>query len=123
MKPRDKHSIAASRVGLRPPPRAADGKKTIYMRKLSTKEVHEKFIQVLKSDLRKFPATNVPFTLRYGEQNYRLKVEKISTEAAGPTKEHYRIAAGKLFVTNGFERGDRLVLTKTAEKVYSLRIL
>ncbi|GAB4306117.1 MAG: hypothetical protein Kow0090_21450 [Myxococcota bacterium] len=103
--------------------KAGGDKKIVYIRKLTSEETTEKFIVVLRTDLDKFPATGQPFTLRAGEQNYRVAIREIPSSGNGPHKTKHIISAPKLFVTQKFKLGDKIVISKKAEKIYNLKVI
>ena len=96
-------------------------KKLVYVRKLTSEELLEKFIVLLKADQDKFPAPGHPFIIRAGEQNFRVSIKEITNQSSGPQKSRLIISTPKLFVTQKFKIGDKIVLSKKDEKIYQLR--
>lgn len=60
----------------------------IYKRKLSTTEVKEGFILILKDKVKLFPDAGKGFTLRFEGKEFKTKVEAIDGTCQGPEYPH-----------------------------------
>ena len=99
------------------------GGKVVYVRKLTSEELGEKYVTILKAEREKFPDVGSPFTIRAGEQNFRVAIKEITNSTTGPQKTKLIVSAPKLFVTQKFKHGDKIILSKKAEKIYQLRVI
>ncbi len=93
----------------------------IYRRKLSTTEVKEGFILILKDKVKLFPDAGKSFTLRFKGKEFKTKVGAIDCTCQGPEypHQHWHIDA------NGFTGLLRLprpevTIKKVAEGLYEM---
>lgn len=94
-------------------------KKTIYSRKISSKEAYNDFIFILKSKSSFFPELGNIFELANGDISSKVKVESYPCTCRGPERphEHYFIH------WEGLEAGDKVEIIKSSEDKYNLKIL
>ena len=93
--------------------------KSLYSRKISSKEAQEDFIFVLKNKLSLFPPLGNTFKLVTDELSKEVKVESYPCTCRGPERphDHYFIS------WEGLEAGDKIEITKDSENKYNLQIL
>lgn len=60
----------------------------IYSRRLSTTEIKEGFILILKGKVKFFPEVGKTFRLRFGGKEYKTSVKAIDCTCQGPDKPH-----------------------------------
>jgi hypothetical protein len=94
--------------------------KSVYSRKISSKEADNDFIFVLKNKLLFFPELEKEFVLDDGNLNRKVKVECYPCTCRGPDKphEHYFIR------WRGLESGDKIEIIKNSQNSdkYELKI-
>ena len=93
--------------------------KSLYSRKISSKEAQEDFIFVLKNKLSLFPPLGNTFKLVTDKLSKEVKVESYPCICRGPERphDHYFIS------WEGLEAGDKIEITKDSENKYNLQIL
>ena len=101
--------------------KTSGAKNEVYIRKLTPEELQDKYILILNTELDHFPPIGHPFTIRAEEQNFRVAIKEVMVSNAGPAKVKRIIEAPKLFVTQKFKLGDKIVLSKKGDKIYRLR--
>jgi hypothetical protein len=62
--------------------------KPLYRRRLSTTEVEEGFILILKDKVKLFPDVGKPFNLRFKGKDFRTRVKAIDCTCQGPDEPH-----------------------------------
>lgn len=64
-----------------------------FSRKLSGEEALERYIMVLKDDLKFFPKPGVPFKLKIGDRYHDSQIKAVDCWCRGPRKPHvhYRV--------------------------------
>jgi hypothetical protein len=97
--------------------------KTIYSRKISSKEAEKGFIFILKNKLSFFPALNDNFILEDGKLSQEVCVDSYPCTCRGPERphEHYFVRF------EGLEAGDKIEITRSTSnddkyflKIYNL---
>ena len=98
--------------------------KDTFHRTLSPAEVQEKRIMITRDALRFFPKPFRKFSLGVGEKTYELAVEAVECQCMGPAKphEHYWLPVKECLEGVRWERGGRVVLTKTKDLVYTMSV-
>ena len=94
-------------------------KKTVYSRRISTKEADNDFIFVLKNKLSLFPELGEKFKLLEDNSSQKVEVESYPCNCRGPDRphEHYFIR------WNGLKSGDKIDITKSEnEAKYRIKI-
>ena len=93
--------------------------KSLYSRRISSKEAQEDFIFVLKNKLSLFPPLGNTFKLVTDKLSKEVKVESYPCTCRGPERphDHYFIS------WEGLEAGDKIEITKDSENKYNLQIL
>ena len=92
--------------------------RSVYSRKISSKEASKNFIFILKNGLSFFPTHGEKFELANGDLSREVKVESYPCICRGPEKlhEHYFIS------WNGLETGDEVEITKSSNNKYNLKL-
>lgn len=97
--------------------------KEIYTRKLSTTEVKEGYILILKDKLRLFPEPGGSFTLRVKEQEFTTQIIETPCTCRGQDKPHvhwHLDASGFMNLLPGDR--PKVTVSKTEGGVYKLEI-
>lgn len=94
--------------------------KTIYSRKISSKEAEKGFIFILKNKLSSFPALNDNFVLRDTKLSREVCVDSYPCICRGPDRPHEHYFIG----WEGLEAGDKIEITKSrsSDDKYFLKI-
>ncbi|MFA0834780.1 MAG: hypothetical protein ACC609_12320 [Methanobacterium formicicum] len=95
--------------------------KTMYSRKISSKEANNDFIFILKNKLSFFPQLGEVFELKSENSSCNVQVESYPCTCRGPDlpHEHYFIR------WEGLEQGDKLEIRRNSSKTneYLLKIV
>lgn len=96
----------------------------IYTRRLSTTEVKEGFILILKDKVKFFPDSGKPFLLRFGNKEYKTEVTAIDCTCQGPDKphQHWHMDAQSFIHLLGASK-PRVVISRSDKGSYELREL
>ena len=81
-----------------------------YSRPLNRPEAKHRYWHIRKDDRNFFPASNVPFMLKFDGKEYELKVNHKDD-----------IMTGKLYEKFRFLEGDRIVVSKVNKNKYALK--
>jgi len=81
-----------------------------YSRPLKKPEAKHRYWHIQKADREFFPESGVPFLLRFDGNDFELKVNHKDDIMTGKLYERYR-----------FLEGDRIIITKKKQNVYSLK--
>ena len=80
-----------------------------YSKQLKKPEARHRYWHILKEDRDFFPESDVPFKMEFDGKTFELKVNHKSD-----------IMTGQLYERHRFLEGDRIIVKKKKEKIYSL---
>jgi len=81
-----------------------------YSRTLGKSEAKDRYWHIQKADRSFFPESDVAFKLKFDGKEFELKVNHKDDIMTGKIYERYR-----------FLEGDRIIVTKKKENIYSLK--
>ena len=94
-----------------------------YARRLSTTEVKEGFILILKDKVKLFPESGRNFTLRIGSKEFTTQLKEIPCTCQGPDEPHvhwHLDASGFVHLLTGSR--PNVSISKIDERVYELQV-
>ena len=95
--------------------------KSVYSRKISSKEANNDFIFILKNKLSFFPKLGEKFVLTAGNLSREVKVEYYPCTCRGPDRPHVHY----FIHWRGLESGDKIEIIKNSQNNdrYELKII